>query len=298
MEDSNRLQRMQTIERRSGWWSKDTIAVVTGSNKGVGFETARQLAKHGLTVIVAARHEDRGQNAADTLRSRGYSIYFHQLDVTDDESIRTFVEWVKREFGGINILVNNAGIKKNDVNFENAREVIATNYVSARKVTSAFYPLMRTSAHGARIINLSSQLGALKCLKSEELRKQLSDTEHLSKKAIDSLAAKFLEDVRAGTFKTANWEWSTQNVQYSESKAFLNAYTRVLAQMLAKDGPEEQNVFVNAASPGWTQSDMTRHHEDAQPVEKGADTPVWLALLPREGYPNGKFFANREEVEF
>lgn len=79
--------------------------MVTGSNKGVGYETARQLGKHGLTVIVAARHEDRGQNAADSLKAKGYSIFFHQLDVTDDESIQTFADWVKRDFGGINILV-------------------------------------------------------------------------------------------------------------------------------------------------------------------------------------------------
>ncbi|CAM6103827.1 unnamed protein product [Calypogeia fissa] len=289
------------IVQSHGWWSKDTIAVVTGSNKGVGFETARQLAKHGLTVIIAARHEDRGQNAADTLRGRGYAVCFHQLDVTDDESIQTFVNWVRRQVGGIEILVNNAGIRKNEVNFENAKEVIATNYVAIKNVTAALFPLLRTSsAHGARIVNLSSQLGSLKCLKSESLRKELSDMDHLTEKSIDSLAANFLEDVREGKFGTASWEWSTNHIQYSESKAFLNAYTRVLGQnLLAKDGSHgEQNVFVNAALPGWTQSDMTGHHKDAHSVEKGADTPVWLALLPREGYPNGLFFANREHVEF
>lgn len=136
------------------------------------------------------------------------------------------------------------------------------------------------------------------CLKSESLRKQLSDIDHLSKRSIDCLAAKFLEDVSDGVFRTTSWEWATHHIQYSESKAFLNAYTRVLAKLLEKDGPNEQKIFVNAASPGWTKSDMTKHHEDAQPVEKGADTPVWLALLPREGYPNGKFFANREETGF
>lgn len=290
---------METIEQRHGWWSKDTVAVVTGSNKGVGYETARQLAKHGLTVIIAARHEDRGQNAADSLKAKGYSIFFHQLDVTDDESIQTFADWIRRDFGGINILVNNAGIKKQEVNFENAREVIATNYVAAKKVTHALMPLFRTSSPaGARIVNLSSGLGALKCLKSASVRQQLSDINHLSKKSIDSLAAKFLEDVSEGAFRSASWEWSTQHIQYSESKAFLNAYTRVLAKLLAKDGPEGQKIFVNAASPGWTQSDMTKHHEDAQSVAKGADTPVWLALLPKEGYPNGKFFANRQEAGF
>lgn len=89
------------------WWSSETVAVVTGSNRGIGLELARQLAVHGLTVVLTARNVDAGLEAVKTLRDQaeGLIVEFHQLDVTDSSSIREFGSWIKQTFGGLDILV-------------------------------------------------------------------------------------------------------------------------------------------------------------------------------------------------
>lgn len=89
------------------WWSKDTIAVVTGANKGIGYEIVRQLAEQGLTVVLTARDPGRGQAAIDALEADGQkNVWFHQLDVTSSDSVEALANWLKTQFGGIDILVS------------------------------------------------------------------------------------------------------------------------------------------------------------------------------------------------
>uniref|UniRef100_B9NDQ2 Uncharacterized protein n=1 Tax=Populus trichocarpa TaxID=3694 RepID=B9NDQ2_POPTR len=95
------------------WWSSETVAVVTGGNRGIGFETARQLADHGLTVILTSRESSTSLEAANVLKELGLSVDFHQLDVLDSLSIKKFAEWIEQTYGGIDVLVNNAGVNYN-----------------------------------------------------------------------------------------------------------------------------------------------------------------------------------------
>lgn len=89
------------------WWSKDTIAVVTGANKGIGYEIVRQLAEKGLTVALTARDKSRGQAAVNALKAEGLNnVWLHQLDVESPESVQTLAKWLKSKFGGIDILVS------------------------------------------------------------------------------------------------------------------------------------------------------------------------------------------------
>ena len=88
------------------WWSSETVAVVTGGNRGIGFEIARQLADHGLTVILTSRESSAGLEAANVLRELGLSVDFHQLDVLDSLSIKTFAEWIQQTHGGLDVLVS------------------------------------------------------------------------------------------------------------------------------------------------------------------------------------------------
>lgn len=94
------------------WWSSENVAVVTGSNRGIGLEIARQLAGHGLTVVLTARNVDAGLEAIKSLRHQeeGLKVYFHQLDVTDSSSIKEFCCWIKQTFGGLDILVRSLSI--------------------------------------------------------------------------------------------------------------------------------------------------------------------------------------------
>ena len=88
------------------WWSSETIAVVTGGNRGIGFEISRQLAAHGLTVVLTSRDSNVGLEATNVLQEGGLNVIFHQLDVLDPLSIKQFSEWLQETYGGLDILVS------------------------------------------------------------------------------------------------------------------------------------------------------------------------------------------------
>ncbi|XP_021737802.1 (+)-neomenthol dehydrogenase-like [Chenopodium quinoa] len=146
------------------WWTAETIAVVTGGNRGIGFEITRQLAGHGLTVVLTSRDTEVGIEAVKVLQEVGLLVEFHQLDIVDPQSIKDFAEWIQETHGGLDILVNNAGINFNvgsENSVEHAEQVIRTNYYGTKNVINAMIPLMRPSSSGARIVNISSRLGRL-----------------------------------------------------------------------------------------------------------------------------------------
>lgn len=296
------ISRLRTIpySDHERWWSAETIAVVTGANRGIGFEIARQLATHGLTVILTSRDASVGEEATKTLHERGLKVVFHQLDVSDHESINSFCAWVKEKYGGIDILVNNAGISYNtgsDNSVEFAEKVININYVGTKNMTKAALPLMRPSTEGARIVMVSSRLGRLNGRRNRigdvALRQKLEDVELLSEDLIDATMNKFLEEVKDGSWISGGWPQN--NTDYSLSKLAVNAYTRLMARVLSERGDGEK-IFINCCCPGWVKTALTGWAGLTSP-EEGADTAVWLALL-REQSGNGKFFAERREINF
>lgn len=151
--------------------AKDRIAVVTGANRGIGFEICRQLAQEGVRVILTARNEERGRKAAEKLREEGLDVTFHRLDVTDEQSIQRAANYIKAEFGRLNILVNNAGISGEfndrglDANIDNIRKVVETNTFGPLRVCKALIPIMLQSNYG-RIVNVSSGMGSLSQMRS------------------------------------------------------------------------------------------------------------------------------------
>jgi NAD(P)-dependent dehydrogenase (short-subunit alcohol dehydrogenase family) len=146
--------------------AKNEIAVVTGANRGLGFEVCRQLAIKGVRVILSARNEAKGKEAAESLKKEGLDVDFHQLDVTDKNSIRHFAEYVKERYGKLDILINNAGtlIDSQDsctnVDIDKVRKTFETNVCGALLISQELIPLMEKSEDG-RIINISSRMGAL-----------------------------------------------------------------------------------------------------------------------------------------
>ncbi|KAA8542042.1 hypothetical protein F0562_023194 [Nyssa sinensis] len=282
------------------WWSKETIAVVTGANRGIGFEIAHQLAVHGLTVIVTSRDTGVGEEATKVLQEGGLNVFCHQLDIVDPSSINVFVEWVQQNYGGIDILVNNAAVNFNlgtDNSVEFAEQVIGTNYFGTKSMIKAMIPLMRHSSHGARIVNVSSRLGRLNGKKNRIgdaiLKQGLEDVETLSEELIDETVNKFLEQVKDGSWTSGGWPES--HTDYSISKLAVNAYTRLMAKMLS-DRPEGEKIIINCYCPGSARTAMTNWAGQISP-EEGADTGVWLALLPDQ-LVTGNFFAERRELTF
>ncbi|XP_022850391.1 carbonyl reductase [NADPH] 1 [Olea europaea var. sylvestris] len=282
------------------WWSIDTIAVVTGANRGIGFEIVHQLALHGLTVVLTSRDTGVGEEAAKVLQEGGLNVLFHQLDIMDPASIETFTKWIKENYGGIDILVNNAGVNFNagsDNGVEFAEQVIHTNYYGTKNMIKAMIPLMRPSPSGARIVNVSSRLGRFNSKRNrignDELRKQLEDDEALSEELIDQIVNKFLEQVKDGSWTEGGWPQVFTD--YSLSKLAVNTYTRLMGRILS-ERPEGQKIYINCYCPGWVKTAMTGWSGHISP-EDGADTAVWLALLPDQ-FITGKFFSERREKHF
>ncbi|KAI3782511.1 hypothetical protein L2E82_12560 [Cichorium intybus] len=150
---------------------QETVPVVTGANPEIGFEIARQLATHGLTVILTSRDTTAGEEATKALQEGGFKVVFHQPDILDHESIDSFCGWVKEKYGGIDILVNNAGMSYNtgsENSVEFVEKVISTNYFGTKTITKALLPLMKPSPEGARIVMASSLLGRLNGRRNEK----------------------------------------------------------------------------------------------------------------------------------
>ena len=258
------------------------IAVVTGANRGIGLETCRQLAAHGLHIVLTGRDEAQARRAANELEGNGRDVATHQLDVTDERSIGALAGDLERDHGRIDVLVNNAGVIMEGFNSEVARRTIDTNCLGPMKVTDRLLPLI--SAHG-RIVMVSSGMGQLACV-SSALRKKFMDPA-LTRDALVELMGSFVADVASGQHEKNGWPTSA----YRVSKVGLNAYTRILARELA-----DRRLRLNAVCPGWVRTDMGGASA-VRSVEEGADTPVWAALLPENG-PTGGFFRDRKTLEW
>lgn len=142
------------------------IAVVTGANKGIGFEICKQLASNNIDVILTARNDENGKKAEAELISQGLNVKYHQLDVIDENSIKKLANFIEKNYGKLDILINNAGIFKDyeggvlsgDIN--NIKETLDTNFYGALLVSRYLVPLMQKQNYG-RVVNISSGMGQL-----------------------------------------------------------------------------------------------------------------------------------------
>ena len=234
--------------------SKGKVALVTGANKGIGFEIARQLAKNGMTVFLGARDASRGEAAAAILAAENLDVRPLVLDLARPDTIHAAAEMIGEAFQRLDVLVNNAGINDpgdgptTKVDLETIRRVFETNFFGTVFVTQVMLPLIRKSTSG-RIVNVSSGLGSLT---------STAGTNYVSSEFNQLLA-------------------------YCTSKAALNMFTIHLANELKGTA-----ILVNSAAPGFTATDMNQH-KGHQTVVEGAAVPVQLALLPQDG-PTGSFF--------
>lgn len=298
----------------SGEASMERYAVVTGANKGIGFETVRQLASNGVTVILTARDEKRGLEAVEKLKERGLShkVLFHQLDVADPTSVASLADFLKTQFGKLDILVNNAGTgavradidaylalqnsrgekepaevsRKVTQTYESAEECLQTNYYGAKRTVETLFPLLQLS-DSPRIVNVSASSGKLETISNVWAKRVLSDAESLTEDRIEEVLREFLKDFKEGSLESKGWP--TFLSAYTASKAAMNAYTRVLA----KNHP---NFLINCLCPGFVKTDIN-FNTGYLTVEEGAASVVRLALLPNDG-PSGLFFVRSEVSPF
>ncbi|CAF0747267.1 unnamed protein product [Adineta ricciae] len=197
---------------------KRRLALITGANKGIGFQVARQLATKGIHVLLGSRDETRGNQAVEQLVAENLPVSLIQIDVTDQSSIAAAVEEVTNKYGYLDILINNSGVYGNEprpsaLTLDTIRQNFEVNFFGAFAVTRAFLPLLRKSSSG-RIVNVSSGLGSF-----------------------------YFHETNQPHY---------YHLAYSASKASLNMLTIQLAQEL-----EKTNIKVNSCTPGLTATDLT-----------------------------------------
>lgn len=233
----------------------EKIALITGANKGIGLETAKQLGKLGVTILVGSRDLNRGEEAAEVLRGVGVDARAIKLDVVNESDRAAAAKFIDKEFGRLDILINNAGVML-DPRTSNAtsttsprilHDTFETNFFAVVELTQILLPLLRNSPAG-RIVNLSSILA--------------SQTLHATK---------------------GSPIYDAKTFAYDASKAALNSFTIHLAHEL-----QGTRIKVNSAHPGWVKTDMGGEGAQMEIVD-GAKTSVQLATLSQDG-PTGGYF--------
>ena len=233
--------------------STKKIALITGANKGIGLETARQLGQQGITVLAGARDETKARQAAEELSKAGLDAQGIVIDVNDADSIQKAAARIERDYGRLDILVNNAGVmlddpkkKPSEQSLEVWRKTFETNLFGLIATTQAMLPLLRKSAAG-RIVNLSSILGSIH---------------------FHATPGSPIYDMKMPA--------------YDVSKSAVNAYTVHLAYEL-----KDTAIKVNAAHPGWVKTEMGGEGATME-ITDGAKTSVALATIGADG-PNGAY---------
>ena len=231
------------------------VALITGANKGIGFEIARQLGAQGITILVGVRDRARGEDAVGKLRSEGVDAHAVRLDVTDQATIDEAARYINDTYGRLDILVNNAGISlrewgtpPSELDIAALRKTYETNFFAVFAVTKAMLPLLRHSEAG-RIVNMSSEMGSLTLH---------SDTNSVYGQLPPTFA-------------------------YNSSKTAVNALTVFFAKEL-----RTTNMKINSVSPGYCATDLN-NHSGPRTAEQGAQIAVKLATIGIDG-PNGRFF--------
>ncbi|MEU9593780.1 SDR family oxidoreductase [Streptomyces sp. NPDC048219] len=234
------------------------VALVTGANKGIGYEIAAGLGALGWTVGVGARNEERREAAVDKLRAAGADVFGVPLDVTDDASVTAAARMIEERTGRLDALVNNAGItggipqEPTTVDVDRVRAAVETNVIGVIRVTNALLPLLRRSP-APRIVNVSSRVGSL------------------------SLQT------------TPGAETGPISIGYAPSKTFLNAVTVQYAKELA-----DTHILINAVCPGYTATDLNGFRGVRTP-QQGAAAAIRLATV--DGHePTGRFFDDEGEL--
>lgn len=266
--------------------------VITGTNKGIGYETVHRLLGQStpLDIIITARNDKRGQEALTSLSKRHPSsssrLTFHQLDISDSNSIDKFIEWIKEERNAkVDVLVNNAGVFFDAEELVEERlETLKINFLGTVELTEKLLPYL---SKDGKIINISSENGQLSW--QGKIRKVLEDPS-LTREKIMKITDELAESCKTGKHKELGWS----SPIYDATKVLLNAYTRwVLVKMVQGD----QQCYT--VDPGWCRTEMGGPSAPL-PVERGADTPVFLINLPfksDEKY-NGKFLRDCKVIDF
>ena len=232
------------------------VALITGANKGIGFEVSRQIARAGWTVLAAARNPELGTAAAATLQAEGLDVRFIHIDLNAHPTALAAAESIRAQFGKLDLLINNAAIADmtdgppSKVNLDTVQKIMQTNFVGTVAVTQAMLPLLQ---RGGQVINVSSELGSV------------------------------------SLHNNPDWKYApVKFLAYCASKAALNMLTVQLAYELRDAG-----IAVNSVNPGYTATDLN-NNSGTQTIAEGSAEIVRVALL--DPHVTGKYLETAGEI--
>ena len=235
------------------------VALVSGANRGLGLAISQGLAEHEIKVILGARDPKKGAQACSRLKRRGLDVHFEVLDVANKKSIQTAVKYIQARFGRLDILVNNAGIM-----IDSEESVLDVSWRTIHKT-------LQTNVMGPLRL-CKNCIPLMRCGGYGRIVNLASSLGSLTEMAdLDSTAA------------------MVRTPAYRLSKTALNCITILIAQEVRDD-----NILVNSACPGWVRTELGGDEAPLTP-QQGADTPIWLAMLP-DGGSTGGFFRERERI--
>ncbi|XP_023652347.2 carbonyl reductase [NADPH] 1 [Paramormyrops kingsleyae] len=267
------------------------VAFVTGSNKGIGLAVVRAMCKQFPgDVYLTARDVSRGTAAVESLKAEGLHPLFHQLDITDSASVRVARDFLKEKYGGLDVLINNAGIafKMADrTPFGIQAEVtLRTNFFATRDFCNEFLPIIKP---GGRVVNVSSVMSSVALNRCSPQLQARFRSDDITEDELVALMQRFVREAQANVHTKNGWP----ETAYGASKIGVTVLSRIHARQLRRDRPTD-GILLNACCPGWVRTDMAGPNATKSPDE-GAITPVYLALLPAGAEePQGQFVSEKQ----
>lgn len=274
------------------------VAVVTGANRGIGLAIVRQLCKQfSGDVYLTSRMSDNGKKAIERLKQEGLNPIFHELDVSQPDSIRMFEEFIIERYGGIDILINNAGVSfgKDKVPvFRQAQLCYEVDFMGTLNMCKIFLPLIRP--HG-RIVNLTNSYIGKKSALGGHAQNKL-DVSTMSLSDVWLVMDFYIKASKTGTHANGGWPESPKKM----TKTLIVAMTKILSRDLK--GDPRKNILINACCPGWTDTDGSVEFRDGvckdtvlQSADQAASGVVWGASIrPGQISPNGEVVQKKEII--